>query len=607
MKSRGDDNSSTMIVGEKGTLEYSSQQVGDSLVVLFFALVRDIPKERVIALFNDCLDQARSASASSSSSCEAGRIIADLFILTFQTRDCRGGKGERSIFYQLLIELFHVYPETVLLVLPLISEYGYYKDYFNLLSATTISPVYAPFRNTILQIVVRQLRRDEMSLSLNEGGGGASQTISLCAKYAPRESNKFAKDHKKLFKRLVMMLYPSNKKDSDSDSAVAYERSKRLYRKLLVKLTEAIDVAEVKMCGKRYASIAFDHVPSVCMKRYRKAFANEKLKVSPSIEEMETGNRSDEYDRITCRQNLLQAIREHKIKGKQVFPHEIIRPVVKGFSVSSVESDILQQQWEDIRNDIIRSIAEKTAQSPSGGSVGLGKLVPLVDVSDSMSGTPMEVAIALGILISEVNHPAFRDHLITFETNPHWFNLSQYTSVVDKVTATKGAAWGGSTNIEKAMELIAQTVETNRLSESDIPDLIIFSDMQFDMATGGERSRQSQLERIRGRFTRLGRKLHHKTITLPRVIFWNLRGNTQGFPATSTSENVQLLSGFSAALFKLLVDGETETEKKKDNKNSNNKITPYETFRRAMDDERYDKIRKILSDSEEGLLAQYKI
>ncbi len=588
-----------MIVGEKGTLEYSSQQVGDSLVALFFALVRDIPKERLTVLFNDCLDQVKSASASASSSCEAGRIIADLFILTFQTRDCRGGKGERSIFYQLLIELFHVYPETVLLVLPLISEYGYYKDYFNLLSATTISPVYAPFRNTILQIVVRQLRRDELSLSM-------SQTISLCAKYAPRESNKFAKDHKKLFKRLVMTLYPNNEKDG-GESAVAYERSKRLYRKLLVKLTEAIDVAEVKMCGKRYASIAFDHVPSVCMKRYRKAFANEKLKVSPSLEEMETGNRSDEYDRITCRQNLLQAIREHKIKGKQVFPHEIIRPVVKGFSVSSVESDILQQQWEDIRNDVIRSIVEKTAQSPSGGSVGLGKLVPLVDVSDSMSGTPMEVAIALGILISEVNHPAFRDHLITFETNPHWFNLSQYTSVIDKVNATKQAAWGGSTNIEKAMELIAQTVETNRLSESDIPDLIIFSDMQFDMATGGERSRQSQLERIRGRFTRLGRKLHHKTITLPRVIFWNLRGNTKGFPATSTSENVQLLSGFSASLFKHLVDGGTERDTETGKKKDNNKITPYETFRRAMDDERYDKIRKFLSDSEEGHLAQYKI
>lgn len=40
-------------------------------------IIRDIPKERLTVLFNDCLNQARSASASSSSSCEAGRIIAD--------------------------------------------------------------------------------------------------------------------------------------------------------------------------------------------------------------------------------------------------------------------------------------------------------------------------------------------------------------------------------------------------------------------------------------------------------------------------------------------------------------------------------------------------
>jgi hypothetical protein len=35
----------------------------------------------------------------------------------------------------------------------------------------------------------------------------------------------------------------------------------------------------------------------------------------------------------------------------------------------------------------------------------------MVDVSGSMSGTPMEAAIALGILISEVTHLVFRDRI----------------------------------------------------------------------------------------------------------------------------------------------------------------------------------------------------
>ena len=35
----------------------------------------------------------------------------------------------------------------------------------------------------------------------------------------------------------------------------------------------------------------------------------------------------------------------------------------------------------------------------------------------------MEVAIALGILVSEVTHPDFRNRLLTFETKPSWVNL----------------------------------------------------------------------------------------------------------------------------------------------------------------------------------------
>ena len=39
----------------------------------------------------------------------------------------------------------------------------------------------------------------------------------------------------------------------------------------------------------------------------------------------------------------------------------------------------------------------------NGQRYDLGKLVPLVDVSGSMGGTPMEAAIALGILVSELS------------------------------------------------------------------------------------------------------------------------------------------------------------------------------------------------------------
>mmetsp|Transcript_3805 Transcript_3805/g.4179 ORF Transcript_3805/g.4179 Transcript_3805/m.4179 type:complete len:615 (-) Transcript_3805:133-1977(-) len=596
-----------MLVGEKGTLEYSSEQVGEKLVAFFFALVRNTPQERIVSLLNEVFQQAALNPL------DAPRITADVFILAFQTRDCRGGKGERSIFYHLLLELYQSYPETVIALIPLIAEYGYYKDYFNILAAIEGSvDRYAALRSRILEVIVNQLKADEEALAKETGKivgeevvDVHAKTVSLCAKYAPRESHQFQKGHKDVFKSLVLRLFPAPVEITDEQQA--YQRAKRLYRKLISRLTESIDVPEVKMCGKRYASIAFDHVPSVCLKKNRKAFANEKLKVAPKAEEHETGNRSTDPDRIECRKHLIEALKDKKVKGKQNYPHEIAHEIMHSRGQSIVELEIFQAQWEDIRNNIMQTIAEKKAASGVAGSMDLGKLVPLVDVSGSMSGIPMEVAIALGILISEVNHPLFRDQFITFESTPQWVDLSSCRTIADKVRTTQAAPWGGTTNIEKAFDLIADKIERNRLPESEIPDLIVFSDMQFDVAIGdgstrgGDRS--GQLQRIQKRFAELGKRISGHPYNSPRIIFWNLRGDTEGFPATATSDNVQMLSGFSPSLFKHLVDGSELAEVGPAGEKA--KVNPYVTFRKAMDDERYGHVREVLEKSQEGYLAQY--
>lgn len=596
-----------MLVGEKGTLEYSSEQVGEKLVAFFFALVRNTPQERIVSLLNEVFQQAALNPL------DAPRITADVFILAFQTRDCRGGKGERSIFYHLLLELYQSYPETVIALIPLIAEYGYYKDYFNILAAIEGSvDRYAALRSRILEVIVNQLKADEEALAKETGKivgeevvDVHAKTVSLCAKYAPRESHQFQKGHKDVFKSLVLRLFPAPVEITEEQQA--YQRAKRLYRKLISRLTESIDVPEVKMCGKRYASIAFDHVPSVCLKKNRKAFANEKLKVAPKAEEHETGNRSTDPDRIECRKHLIEALKDKKVKGKQNYPHEIAHEIMHSRGQSIVELEIFQAQWEDIRNNIMQTIAEKKAASGVAGSMDLGKLVPLVDVSGSMSGIPMEVAIALGILISEVNHPLFRDQFITFESTPQWVDLSSCRTIADKVRTTQAAPWGGTTNIEKAFDLIADKIERNRLPESEIPDLIVFSDMQFDVAIGdgstrgGDRS--GQLQRIQKRFAELGKRISGHPYNSPRIIFWNLRGDTEGFPATATSDNVQMLSGFSPSLFKHLVDGSELAEAGPAGEKA--KVNPYVTFRKAMDDERYGHVREVLEKSQEGYLAQY--
>ena len=66
--------------------------------------------------------------------------------------------------------------------------------------------------------------------------------------------------------------------------------------------------------------------------------------------------------------------------------------------------------------------ADAVAKAPQE-PLDLGKIIYMADVSGSMSGTPMSVSIAMGILLSEICHPAFRDLVLTFHKNPTFHDL----------------------------------------------------------------------------------------------------------------------------------------------------------------------------------------
>ena len=187
----------------------------------------------------------------------------------------------------------------------------------------------------------------------------------------------------------------------------------------------------------------------------------------------------------------------------------------------------------------------------------------------------MHVAIAMGILTSEVTHPAFRDKVLTFDTKPQWHDLSGETTLVDKVKSLAQAPWGGSTNFEAAMRLIAELVQRERLEQHDIPDLLVVSDMQFDQAHGGyggyggygfyggygdhgraPASWDTAHEEVVRLFRDVGMNVHGQPLNPPNIIFWNVRADTLGYPAAADQKGVMLLSGYSPALMKFILSGE---------------------------------------------------
>jgi len=295
-----------------------------------------------------------------------------------------------------------------------------------------------------------------------------------------------------------------------------------------------------------------------------------------------------------------------------------------GGEISTTEKDIFSCQWNDIRKSVVDAMQniqpgkESQVEEDKTGDkqvIDLGKMVSLVDVSGSMSGTPMEVAIALGLLVSEISSPAYAHRCLTFSSEPTWVELSEDMSLDEKVKKMQSAPWGMNTNFELAMEKILEVATTAKLNPEDIPNLIVFSDMQFDQARGYN-SRTSPWEthheRIVRRFKEEGIKVCGHEWPAPHMIYWNLRGNTTGFPAQADTPGVTMLSGFSPALMKLLLSGESleddeemveigeDGQEVKKLKND-----PYTTVRKALDSEDYDKVREILNTSEENILGRY--
>lgn len=153
--------------GENGSPEWTADGVGDARVALFVALVRNLPEPRLQELVQDVLKQASAAGK------EVGPgMVADLVVLAFQTRFCRGGKGERIQFHRLLLQLAPTLPTTMAALVPLIPRFGYWKDLLILLEM--LAPFYPEegeepawvkaLHEACIDTMAKQLKEDEAAL-----------------------------------------------------------------------------------------------------------------------------------------------------------------------------------------------------------------------------------------------------------------------------------------------------------------------------------------------------------------------------------------------------------------------------------------------------------
>ena len=548
-------------IGIKGSDVYET--TGDARVDLSVMLVRGLTAEKI---------QVGVEAVLAMPSKEA---LEDLCVLLFQTRNIRGGKGERALAYDMLAALDKKQHALSLALLPLFSHYGCWKDLFVLGQNVA-------FKETVLDLTVKQFTADNAAIK-TEGG-----KVSLLAKWAPREKSFNGLLAKSLANRLF------------THSAILSERMK-MYRKMVSALNKHIDTVEVKMCDRHFADIEPSHVPGRALQKYRKAFLNEASTFKNGHhDKFARGERSTEYDRVEAAIHFSEhfsaaAKGDVILKGADtVYPHEVVEAVYNR-DRSEAERNLRLGQWLAF-----------VAKAKEGGA--LKNCLAMCDFSGSMDGLPKMVSLALGLLIAEVSGS---NKILTFDSEPKWHTFDPKQDLYQKVAYIGDIGQGLSTDFQKAMDLVLADIKERRCRPEEVPkDLIVFTDMGWDHAcSSSEQSPwtgnsyrhntkteqwQTHIQMIRENFKRAGEDMWGIPFVPPRIVIWNLRAAYNDFHARADEEGVVMLSGWSPALFKVLQEKGVEV------------LTPYAALRLQLDDPMYQPVRDLVRghmDANKGIFS----
>ncbi|PWA77813.1 hypothetical protein CTI12_AA220800 [Artemisia annua] len=381
---------------------------------------------------------------------------------------------------------------------------------------------------------------------------GESTKISLAAKWCPSIDSSYDKALL-ICESIARILYPWG---SDSEFEALDEFSyivrikNKLRKEVLVPLRNALMLPEVYMSAKEWSSITYERVASIAMKNYTDIFLhrdNERFR--SYLEKVKLGDK--------------------KISAGALLPHEIIKSLQRG----SGGGMVAELQWKRMVDDLLKE----------------GKLtncIAVCDVSGSMHDTPMEVCVALGLLVSELSEEPWKGHVITFSESPQ-LHLIEGRDLKSKTEFIENMGFGYNTNFQKVFDKMLEVAVSNKLSEDDmVKRVFVFSDMEFDEASSSPW--ETDYEAIQRKFK------SHGYEKVPEIVFWNLR-DSRSTPVTATQKGVALLSGFSKNLLTLFLEGggvinPEDVPTTSDAEGANEGLNPLATMEAAISGELYQKL-----------------
>ena len=487
--------------------------------------------------------------------------------LIFKIRDITEGNGEQDIFYKLLMMLnkrnYSIIPEFF----PFLTggydrnrervktmPYGSFKDLNNLYKLCSMdrSMENDSLKNSILSYIRYTVLRDSEDEIIHP---------TLCVKWLPRENKSVDKKCNMacdISKKLFGTYLPKNKLMCD-------------YRKVLSGISKKFRILETLMAENRWDEITVKDIPSKAFLKYIKALKFENkdgsLRDNTSIDRLQLRARV-----LLEQQKALSNPESSRINTSTLHPHEMVQKLLD-YDVIKEDIDSYNAMWSKYVSDFKKNL-------------GGGKLQPgvvLADVSGSMWGLPMNVCIALSILLSDLFEGPFRNKVLTFETDSQWHDIVGET-LDEKVNCLSQARWGGNTNFKNALKKILDVGIKAKLKNDDMPKVLyIFSDMQWDQADGDS----TGFESIESMYNTYGYKM-------PHIVFWNLR-STNTYNNNSNQKNTTMMSGFSPNLFKQFMNGNFIES------------TPWNSLKDLLDNDRYSQLDKIIFNEPLNHNDKYKL
>ena len=397
-------------------------------------------------------------------------------------------------------------------------------------------PVYRFLHDTVSDVFAEMLKADMQALN-----AGKLKEISLAAKWCPTVDSAYDKSLL-ICESIARRVLP---KESDleyqtlEEAHYAYRVRDRLRKQVLVPLHKVLEIPEVYMSANMWETLPYNRVPSVAMKNYKSHFLkHDSDRFHEYLDDVKRGDST--------------------IAAGALLPHEIIESLE-----DSDGGEVAELQWKRMVDDL----------SKKGK---LSNCIAVCDVSGSMSGKPMEVCVALGLMISELSEDPWKGQVITFDDNPKIQRI-QGESLYEKTSFIREMEWGRSTNFQRVFDEILQVaVEANLSEDQLIQKVFVFSDMEFNEASGhyygydSESESKSESESVEerqeereARLRRSGWETDYEVIQrkfrekgynkVPEIVFWNL-GDSEATPVPSNQGGVALVSGFSKNLVKLFLE-----------------------------------------------------